>query len=131
MKDYLKKISNHITKPMWNIAGSIFVAIGVIGIFVPLLPTTVFLLLATACYNKGSERFHHWLIHNKLLGPYISNFKEKNGIPMPVKIRTIALLWITIGISIYVVNLLHVTIILLAVAVGVTMFLLTRKTLKS
>ncbi len=131
MKNYLKKISSHITKPMWNIAGSIFVAIGVIGIFVPLLPTTVFLLLATACYNNGSERFHNWLINNKLLGPYISNFKEKKGIPLTVKIRTIALLWITIGISIYVVNLLHVTIILLAVAVGVTLFLLTRKTLKS
>lgn len=127
---FLTKFTQHISKPVWNIAGSIFVAIGVIGIFVPLLPTTVFLLLAAACYNKGSERFHHWLIHNKLLGPYISNFKEKKGIPMSVKIRTLALLWGTIGLSIYWVNQLHVTLILLAVAIGVTFFLLTRKTLK-
>lgn len=129
-KKLIKKITQNISKPVWNIAGSFFVAVGVVGIFVPLLPTTVFLLLAAACYNKGSERFHHWLINNKLLGPYIRNFKQKNGIPMAVKIRTIILLWITIGLSIYVVNLLHVTIILLTVAVGVTVFLLTRKTLK-
>jgi hypothetical protein len=129
-KKLIKKITQNISKPVWNIAGSFFVAVGVVGIFVPLLPTTVFLLLAAACYNKGSERFHHWLINNKLLGPYIRNFKQKNGIPMAVKIRTIILLWMTIGLSIYVVNLLHVTIILLTVAAGVTVFLLTRKTLK-
>lgn len=130
-ENILIRVSRRISKPAWNIAGSIFVAIGVIGIFVPLLPTTVFLLLAAACYNKGSERFHHWLIHNKLLGPYITSFKQKNGIPMPVKIRTLILLWVTIGISIYIVNMLHVTIILLTVATGVTVFLLTRKTLKT
>lgn len=129
-KNFLKRITQNISKPVWNIAGSFFVVVGVVGIFVPLLPTTVFLLLAAACYNKGSERFHHWLIHNKLLGPYIQNFKQKNGIPMAVKIRTIILLWLTIGLSIYWVNMWHVTVILLLVAVGVTLFLLTRKTLK-
>jgi len=123
--------AKHISKPVWNIAGGIFVAIGVIGIFVPLMPTTVFLLLGAACFNKGSEKFHHWLINNKLLGSYIANYKQKNGIPRQVKIRTIILLWVTIGVSIYLVNHLHVTIILLAVAVGVTIFLLSRKTLKT
>jgi hypothetical protein len=130
IKDTLAKLDRCITRPVWNIAGSVFVAIGVIGIFVPILPTTVFLLIAAACYNKGSEKFHHWLINNKLLGPYIASYRQKQGIPKSAKIRAIVLLWVTLSISAYVVARWHVTIILLAVAVGVTVFLLTRKTHK-
>jgi len=128
---WIIKVGKHISRPVWNIAGSAFVLLGIIGIFVPLLPTTIFLLLGAACYNKGSKRFHHWLVNNRVLGPYIANFKKDNGIPLQAKIKAIVFLWITIGISIYFVNIIHVRIILLLVAIGVSIFLLTRKTLKS
>lgn len=130
IRHILATMDRYISRPVWNVAGVIFVSIGVIGIFVPLLPTTVFLLIAAACFNKGSEKFHHWLINNKLLGPYIANYKQNKGIPLSTKIRTIVLLWVTLSISAYIVDRIHVTIILLAVAIGVTVFLATRKTFK-
>jgi uncharacterized membrane protein YbaN (DUF454 family) len=129
-KNTFIRLLRHISKPVWNIAGSVFVALGVIGIFVPLLPTTVFLLLGAACYNNGSERFHHWLINNRVLGPYIANFRHNKGIPLQAKVKAIAVLWVTIGVSIYFISNLYITLILILVAVGVSLFLITRKTLK-
>jgi len=101
--------------------GTICLAIGVIGIFIPILPTTPFLLLAAACYLRSSQRFHSWLMNNRIFGSYIRNYTEGRGIPIKVKLFTIALLWVTIGISIWVVANLVVTVVLLCVAVGVTL----------
>jgi uncharacterized membrane protein YbaN (DUF454 family) len=100
------------------------VAIGVIGIFVPILPTTPFLLLAAACYLRSSPRFHRWLMNNRLFGTYIRNYTEGRGIPIKVKLFTIALLWLTIGISIWLAANLIVTVILLIVATGVTIHII-------
>jgi uncharacterized membrane protein YbaN (DUF454 family) len=100
--------------------GTICVVIGVIGIFVPILPTTPFLLLAAACFLRSSPRFHSWLMNNRLFGTYIRNYTEGRGIPIRVKLFTIALLWATIGISIWLTANLIVTVILLMVATGVT-----------
>lgn len=103
------------------LSGTLSLAIGIVGIFTPVLPTTPFLLLAAACYLRSSQRFHHWLMNNRVFGSYIRNYTEGRGIPIRVKLFTIALLWITIGISIWVVDNLIVTIVLLIVAVGVTL----------
>jgi len=101
--------------------GTICLAIGVIGIFIPILPTTPFLLLAAACYLRSSPKFHSWLMNNRIFGAYIRNYTEGRGIPIKVKLFTLVLLWATIGISIWVVANLIVTAILLIVAVGVTL----------
>ncbi|OGO06166.1 MAG: hypothetical protein A2Z76_03045 [Chloroflexi bacterium RBG_13_56_8b] len=101
--------------------GTICLAIGVIGIFTPILPTTPFLLLAAACYLRSSPRFHRWLMNNRIFGSYIRNYTEGRGIPIKVKLFTIALLWATIGLSIWATANLTVTVILLVVAVGVTL----------
>ena len=101
--------------------GTICLAIGVIGIFTPILPTTPFLLLAAACYLRSSPRFHSWLMNNRIFGTYIRNYTEGRGIPLRVKLFTIALLWVTIGISIWATANLIVTAVLLVVAVGVTL----------
>lgn len=82
------------------VAGSLFVALGFVGIFLPLLPTTPFLLLAAGCYARSSERFYDWLINNKYMGGYIRNYREGKGVPARVKVVTLLLLWITIGTTV-------------------------------
>jgi uncharacterized membrane protein YbaN (DUF454 family) len=101
--------------------GTLCLAIGIVGIFTPILPTTPFLLLAAFCYLRSSARFHRWLLHNRVFGSYIRNYTEGRGIPLKVKLFTITLLWVTIGISIWLVSNMIVTAILLVVAVGVSL----------
>ena len=111
-------------------SGSLAVGIGVVGIFVPLLPTTPFLLLAAACYIKSSPSLYKWLITNRYFGNYVRNYREGKGIPAKIKTYTIVILWLTICISAIFVDHLHARIFLLLVAVGVTVHVLTMKTLK-
>lgn len=80
-------------------AGSVSLALGIIGVFVPLLPTTPFLLLAAACYIRSSPRAHHWLVGNRVLGAYIRGYRSGAGLPLSVKLITLCVLWITIGYS--------------------------------
>ena len=95
--------------------------LGIIGIFIPILPTTPFLLLAAACYMRSSERFYRWLTNNRAFGAYVRNYIEGRGMPVRIKIFTILLLWLTIGLSITLaVQDLVIRIILICIAVGVT-----------
>jgi uncharacterized membrane protein YbaN (DUF454 family) len=82
-------------------AGTLFLILGIAGIFLPLLPTTPFLLLASACYMRGSKRLHRWLISHGKLGAYIRAFEEGKGIPRRAKIVALAMLWISMSISIW------------------------------
>ena len=110
-------------------AGSVFLALGIIGIFLPLLPTTPFLLIAAACYARSSQKFYNWLINNKLLGKYIRNYRDGNGMPLNAKMSTISLLWITIGCSaLFAVDALFVRIVLILIATGVTIYVLSVRT---
>lgn len=106
--------------------GTISVALGVLGLFLPLLPTTPFLLLAAACYARSSEKLYDWLLGNRWFGEYIRNYRERKGIPLKRTAVAIALLWLTIGYTaIVAVSLLWVRIILLAIACGVTFHLVS------
>ena len=112
-------------------AGTLCVGVGIIGIFVPILPTTPFLLLAAACYMRSSERFYQWLVNNRIFGAYVTNYIEGRGMPVRMKIFTILLLWVAIGLSIaYGVQNTVVRIVLVCVAIGVTthVCLIKRKT---
>ncbi len=112
-------------------AGTLCVALGVAGMFLPLLPTTPFLLLAATCYARSSPRFYRWLMTNRWCGEYIRNYREGRGLPLQQKILTLALLWITIGATtVFVVPLWWVRVLLLAIASGVTFHLLRIKTYK-
>jgi uncharacterized membrane protein YbaN (DUF454 family) len=73
--------------------------IGIVGIFVPLLPTTPFLLLAAACFFRSSERLYKWLMTHRWLGPYLTNYREHRAITMPARIITLLVLWVVIGYS--------------------------------
>ncbi len=83
----------------WNTGGAIFLAAGLVGVAVPVLPTTPFLLLATACFLRGSERMHSWMLNNRWFGDYLRRYREGRGIPLRTKLGAIALLWTTIGLS--------------------------------
>ena len=111
--------------------GTFCMALGVLGIFVPVLPTTPFLLLAAICYARSSERFYHWLLNNRWFGAYIKNYREGRGIPLREKTLALIALWLTIGFTtLTVVSVWWGQLILLGVAVGVTIHLVKTKTFK-
>jgi len=124
-----KKISNRIVTSILASAGTIFLGLGIIGIFLPILPTTPFLLLAAACYARSSKRFYEWLMNNKWFGSYIKNYRAGKGIPAKIKISTVFLLWLTILFSIFfVVFISWIQILLVIIAFAVTIHILTIKT---
>ena len=111
------------------IAGTMSTAIGIIGIFVPILPTTPFLLLAAACYLRSSQRFYNWLLNNRFFGAYVRNYIQGRGMPLKIKIITIFVLWVTITCSaIFAVEDLIIRIILFIIAIGVTVHIVLIKT---
>ena len=102
-------------------AGVLCTLLGIIGIFVPILPTTPFLLLAAACFFRSSERFHRLLLGNRFFGNYVRNYVEGRGMPLKLKLATILLLWLTIGLTItFAVDNLAVRIVLGVIAAAVT-----------
>ncbi len=121
-----------IVRSLLIIAGTLSLSLGTIGIFFPILPTTPFLLLAAACYMRGSERLHKWLLNNRWFGEYIRNYQAGRGIPMKTKIIAIAFLWGSILFSTFFVmdEVLVAQVVLLAIAVGVSVHLVRLPTLK-
>ncbi|WP_199167473.1 YbaN family protein [Thermotoga sp. SG1] len=120
-----------ILKLLMIFLGTLFVILGTVGIFLPLVPTTPFLLLAAICYARGSRKFYEWLVNNKLFGNYIKNYLEKRGIPLKTKIVAIATLWGFILLSAFtIIPLVLVKFLLLLIAVGVTIHILKLPTLK-
>lgn len=121
---FLKISKNPVIRWSLNIVGWLAIVLGVIGIFLPLLPTTPFLLLAAACFARSSEKFHHWLLNHKYLGPYIHLYLDGKGIPLRAKYYIISVLWITMGISIFIVPIIYAKVTLVLIASGVTIYLL-------
>ena len=118
-----------IRKAALIFTGTVCVALGVLGMFLPLLPTTVFLLMAAYCYSRSSERFHTWLLNNRLCGKYIRNYKSGEGISVRQKVSTISILWVSIGFSIWIISAgFWITLLLIAIALAVTVHLLWIKT---
>ena len=127
----IKRISDRLLRGTLIVLGTCFTGLGILGVFLPLLPTTPFLLLAAACYARSSKRFYYWLLNNRLFGSYIKNYHEGRGISLKLKVITLALLWGTTTYSaFFVVDALYWRIILLVIAVGVTIHILKTRTLR-
>lgn len=109
--------------------GWLSVALGVIGIFLPVLPTTPFLLLAAACFMRSSKRFYLWLVNHPQLGPWVVDYLSGQGIPLKGKVYAIGLMWLSIGISSYLVPLFWARLFMLSSAVLVSLYILKQKTL--
>ncbi|WP_446786518.1 YbaN family protein [Macellibacteroides fermentans] len=112
-----------IKKYILIILGSFSLILGIVGIFLPILPTTPFLLLSSYCYVRSSARLYHWLIHHKVLGPYLYNYKTHKAILKRTKIGAIIVLWSSLILSIFLVKNWHVTVLLLLVGVCVSVHL--------
>ncbi len=124
-----KVIKSRILKALLIALGFFFTGLGVIGLFLPLLPTTPFLLLAAACFARSSGKFYDWLLSSKYLGVYIKNYIEKKGVPLKVKLTAITFVWAGMIISIiFATDILIIRIILVIIAIGVTVHLSKLKT---
>ena len=117
--------SSRLKRLIWTAGGTVFLALGLIGIALPILPTTPFLLLAAACYLKGSRRMYEWLTKNKLFGRYLTDYMEGRGIPLRAKAASLCMLWTAIAASIlFVIEDLILRIVLLIIAAGVTIHII-------
>lgn len=118
-------------KALYIVFGTLCLVLGLVGIFLPLLPTTPFLLLAAALYFRGSSRLYHWLLNHKYLGPYIRNFREHKAIPLRAKVVSVSLVWITLlYCALFLLPQLWLKLLMVLLAVGITWHILSFKTLR-
>jgi len=85
--------SSKMVRISWLIAGCISVCFGLIGIIIPGLPTTVFMLIAAACFYRSSQRFYNWVISNRLFGIHVKNYREGKGMPKRAKVMAFLFIW--------------------------------------
>jgi uncharacterized protein len=122
------KYMKGLLKPIFIFLGSFFTVLGFVGIVIPLLPTTPFLLLAAFCYARSSEKLYNKLLNTKWLGEYIKSFQAGHGIPPRTKITAILVLWISSGYSVFfLIPILWVKVIMMGVIVYITYFILSIK----
>ena len=112
--------------------GSVSFALGVLGIFLPMLPTTPFLLLSAAAWLKASPSLYEWLLNHRVFGEYIRNFREHRAIPLRVKIISVSMVWLTIGYCIIAVvdEWWWAQLLMALLAIAISWHILSYKTLK-
>ncbi|TAN86240.1 MAG: DUF454 domain-containing protein [Gallionella sp.] len=102
-RDYSHEVRKHRflwVRLAYGALGTLFLLLGIIGAFLPVMPTTPFLLLATACYARSSRRFYNWLMNHPAFGPLIVEWRTYRSIPWRVKLIAIAMMALTFGSSI-------------------------------
>ena len=122
---------NKSIRLLWVFLGSLSVGMGVIGIFVPGWPTTIFLIIASYFYIRSSEKLYNWLLNNKILGIYLKNYYSGKGMPLKAKIFSILMMWSFGLLSIFLwipSNLMIVKITVFILLVIGTIFILRVKT---
>ena len=116
---------------LYIIWGSLSLALGILGIFLPVLPTTPFLILSAAMYVRCSQRLYDWLMAHKHLGPYIKNFREHKALPLRVKVVSVSMVWATLlYCAFFVAKVWWMSAVFIAIATGVTIHILSYKTIK-
>ncbi|HSV85243.1 MAG TPA: YbaN family protein [Levilinea sp.] len=111
-------------KGSYIVLGVLCVVLAFLGILLPVLPTTPFLLLAAFFFARSSDRFLHWLLHNRLFGPFIRNYREGHGMTLRHKVFTLSMLWLTIILTvIFAIDTWWLRLLLIGIAMGVTIHL--------
>lgn len=124
-------VKNRVLRLLLLASGWILVGLAVLGAILPLLPTTPFLILAATCFYKSSPRFYTWLYANRFFGKYLSDYRERKGVPMQVKIWTLAFTWTSLFVSIWLVHIGWLRVFLILIGVAVTIHLLVIRTKRS
>ena len=96
-----KEAKNLLARSLWVALGCLFVGLGAIGAVVPGMPTTVFLVLAAACFIRSSQRLYDWLISNKTFGPYLKDYREGKGIPRRAKVLALSMIVIFVSFAVF------------------------------
>lgn len=117
-------VKNNVMKGVLIVVGWLAVGSGVVGLFLPLVPTVPFLLLAAACFARSSSRFHSWLIDHVYLGPLVRDYLNGGGIPRKAKVMAICMVWVSFPVStIFFVRAVWLKALLIAIAIGITVYL--------
>jgi uncharacterized membrane protein YbaN (DUF454 family) len=123
-------ILSSLRKGIYIIVGTLALAIGIIGVFLPVVPTTPLVLLSAACYLRGSEKLHRWILSNPRFGEIIENYESGKGLKRSIKIKAIGLMWIMILISaFYFVDSLIARIAMILISSLVTIYLIKLPTI--
>ena len=117
-------------KILLTIAGLLSLGLGIAGMFLPVLPTTPFILLSAALFARSSEKYYQKLMHHRVFGSLVRGFREEKAIPLHVKIYAVSLLWITIHASVFfaLCGKWWLQLLLVGIATGVTVHILSYKT---
>ena len=130
LQDTPVQSSSRVTRIVLRIVGGFLVGLGVLGMFLPLLPTTIFLLGAAACFGKSSPGAYRWLTTNRVFGRHLRDYREERGATFGTKVFSIASLWIGIGAAVYLVrDMPWLEVVLIAIAMAVTVHLLSLRTI--
>jgi uncharacterized protein len=122
----------NLSKYLLIAAGWLFIGLGIVGAFLPLLPSTIFFIIAAWCFSKSSERFHKWLMYHPIWGKQLRFFFENRGMPLVAKIIAILTIFISIFSSIYFFARHPLLIfLLLSVAFGVSAYIISLKTIRA
>lgn len=128
MKDFsneVRLIKSSFLRKLLIVLGSMSFVLAIVGIFLPLLPTTPFLLLSAFCYAKSSARFYNWLMNNKFFGQYIQDWRDKKGLPLKTKIIALIFLFLTmVSTIVFFVPFLAVKFLLALIAILVATYIL-------
>lgn len=103
-----------LARMMWTAAGTVFLVIGVLGVILPLLPGTVFLLAASACFFRGSDRFHRWMTEHRLIGPHLQAVREGKGMPVRARVIALVTMWAALAVSVAKLDVIVVEFVLVA-----------------
>ena len=124
-------IGDKSMKLIYNILGTISLIFALIGVVLPVIPTTPFVLLSAACYYKGSERLHNWLTHTEIFGPIIKDYEKHGGMKKATKIKALTLMWTAVLASaLFILKTPTMKALVLLIAVIGTAYMLRVKTIE-
>lgn len=125
------RVGEETLKLFYNIIGTVSLFFGFIGVILPIIPTTPFVLLSAACYYKGSERLHGWLSRNEVFGPMIRDYEEHGGMRKATKMKALTIMWAAVlGSALLILETLTMRVLIILVAVIGTASMLRVKTIE-
>ena len=118
----------NLKKKIYICVGLLALGLGIIGVFLPVMPTVPFLLVALFCFERSSKKYHDMILNNKYFGKVLKDYYKGKGLTISVKIKAILFLSCGIGFSFYKVQHLHLRIMLVVIWLGVTIHIILLKT---